>query len=86
VNGKTHLFIDGLGLRERIRFAVDPGSTAIDALGIRKPDPDPIEAGVPIPTTYLLDRNGIVRFADERVDYHRWLDSDFLREALASLP
>ena len=85
MNDKTHRFIDGLGLRERVRFAVDPGSAAIDILGIRKEDPEPIESGVPIPATYLLDREGVVRFVDERVDYHLWLDSDFVREALASV-
>jgi len=85
VNDKTLRFIDGLGLRERVRFLMDPSSAAIDVLGLRKPEPEPIEAGVPIPATYLLDRDGIVRFADVRTDYHLWLDSDFVREALASI-
>jgi hypothetical protein len=42
VNDKTLRFIDGLGLRERIHFAVDPGSRAIDALRIRRENPEPI--------------------------------------------
>ena len=85
VNDKTYRFIDGLGLRDRVRFAIDPGSTAIDTLGIRLQDPEPMEAGVPVPATYLLDRDGVLRFADERVDYHLWVDSDFVRDALASV-
>jgi len=86
VNDKTLRFIDGLGLRERVVFAVDPGSVAIDALGLRKEAPEPIEAGVPHPTTYLLDRDGIVRFVDVRRDFHIWLDPQVVREALARLP
>ena len=85
VNDKTLRFIDGLGLRERVRFAMDPSSAAIELLGLRKPAPEPIEAGVPIPATYLLDRDGVVRFADVRTDYHVWLDSNFVRDALASI-
>ena len=86
VNEKTLRFIDGLGLRERITFAEDPGSRAIDALQIRLEDPEEIEAGVPHPTTYLLDRDGVVRFVDVRRDYHIWLDPSLVREALAEVP
>lgn len=85
INGKTLRFIDSLGLRERITFAVDSHSEDIDRLGIRKQDPEPIEAGVPHPTTYLLDREGVVRFADVRRDYHIWLDPSVIQGALARL-
>ena len=85
LNDKSRVFIDGLGLRNRVRFAVDPGSAAIDRLGLRRPDPKPMERGVPHPATYLLDRHGVVRFVDVRTDYHLWLDSSFLREALAGV-
>jgi len=85
VNDRSLVFVDEYGLRERIHFWVDPGSDGIDQLGIRRPDPEPIEAGVPHPTTLLLDRNGIVRFVDVREDYHIWLDPSVLREALAEL-
>jgi hypothetical protein len=79
-------FIDELGLRQRIRFAVDPNSAAIDALGLRKQDPEPIEAGVPHPTTYLLDREGVIRFVDVRRDFHIWLDPQLVAETLARVP
>jgi peroxiredoxin len=86
VNDKTVRFIDGLGMRDRVRFLVDDGSAAIDALGLRLENPEPIEAGVPHPTTYLLDREGRVRFADVRRDFHIWLDASVLTTALASIP
>jgi peroxiredoxin len=86
INEKTLRFIDGLGLRERVHFAVDPHSRAIDTLHIRLADAEEIEAGVPHPTTYLLDREGVVRFVDVRRDYHMWLDPTLIREALAELP
>jgi len=86
VNDKTLRFVDELRLRDRVRFLVDDDSSAIDQLGIRKPDPEPIERGVPHPTTYLLDRDGRIEFSDVRVDYHRWLDPALLRDALQSIP
>ncbi|MCA9509650.1 MAG: hypothetical protein R3E88_01650 [Myxococcota bacterium] len=85
VDDKALRFIDGMGLRDRIEFAVDPGSRAIDALGLRLATPEPIEEGVPHPTTYLLDADGVVRFADVRRDYHVWIDAAHLRERLAEI-
>ena len=84
-NARSHRFIDEYGLRGRIHFWRDPDSRAIDALGLRRPNPEPIEAGVPHPTTLLLDESGIVRFADVREDYHVWLDPALVREAAAKL-
>ena len=86
VNDKTLRFVDELRLRDRVRFLVDDDSSAIDQLGIRKPDPEPIERGVPHPTTYLLDTDGRIEFSDVRVDYHRWLDPALLTDALQSIP
>ena len=85
MNPKTLRFVDGLGIRERVRFLVDPRSEAIDALGIRLEGGEEIEAGVPHPATYLIDREGIVRFVDERIDFQLWLDSTYVRESLAAL-
>jgi hypothetical protein len=55
-------------------------------LRIRLENPEEIEAGVPHPTTYLLDREGVVRFVDVRRDYQMWLDPTLVREALAEVP
>jgi hypothetical protein len=85
INAKTLRFIDSLGLRQRVHFGVDPGSAAIDRLGIRLENPELIEAGVPHPTTLLLDAGGVVRFVDVRRDYHAWLDPALLEDALAAL-
>jgi peroxiredoxin len=86
INAKTLRFVDELGLHRQVRFLRDDGSAAIDQLGLRKEDTEPIEEGVPHPATYVLDRNGIVRFADVRTDYHVWLEPDLLVDALASIP
>ncbi len=85
VNDKALRFIDGMGLRERIVFAIDPSSRAIDRLGLRRENAEPMEAGVPHPSTYVLDRDGVVRFADFRRDYHHWLDPERLVVALQGL-
>ena len=84
-NARSLRFVDDYGLRGRIHFWADPESRAIDALGLRRPQPEAIEEGVPHPTTLLLDRDGIVRFADVREDFHLWLDPAVVREALAQL-
>ena len=83
VNEKTRRFIDENGLRERVRFAADAGSQAIDQLALRLQDPAPMEAGVPHPATYVLDRDGVVRFVDVRADYQIWLDPQLILDALA---
>ena len=86
VNAKTLRFLDELGFRDHMRFARDERSAAIDALGLRKQNPEAIEAGVPHPATYLLDRDGVVRFVDVRVDFQVWVDPAEILAALAKLP
>jgi len=86
VNAKTRHFVDELGLRDRIRFLVDPESATIDALGIRLDTPEPIERGVPLPSTYVLDREGKVVFADVRRDFHTWISSRIVIAALYQVP
>jgi peroxiredoxin len=85
-NDKSTRFVESFGMRDRILFAVDPGSQAVDQLGVRREDPEAIEEGVPHPATFLIDRGGVVRFADVREDFHVWVDSEFLREALDAIP
>jgi peroxiredoxin len=83
---KTRQFIRAHALDERVIFALDPGSRAIDRLGLRRPDPDAMEAGVPHPATYVLDRDGVVRFADVRENFHFWLAPELPLQALAGIP
>ena len=85
INDRTHCFIDEGRLRDRIHFLADPDSAAMTRLGIRKADPEPIEQGVPHPATYLADRDGVIRFADVREDFHIWLDPEVLVQELALL-
>jgi peroxiredoxin len=86
VNAKTLRFFDEAGLHGRVLLAVDVGSRSIDRLGIRRPDPGPMEEGVPHPTTLLLDRQGVVRMLDLREDFHIWIDPQTIVTALQQLP
>ncbi len=86
INDKTRRFIEEAGLRERVRFLKDAGSRVISSYGLLLGDPEPMEAGVPHPATYLIDREGRVRLVDVREDFHIWLDPAPIRAALASLP
>jgi len=83
INERSRLFIDELGLADRILFLADPKSELIRTLGILKQDPENIEQGVPHPTTLVLDALGTIRFVDVREDFHFWLDPAAVREALA---
>lgn len=85
INARTRVFIDELGLAERILFLADPKSQLIRDLGILKPDPELIEKGVPHPTTLILDRRGRVQFVDVRENYHFWLDPKAMDDVLARL-
>jgi peroxiredoxin len=85
INDRTRVFIDELGLANRILFLSDPKSQLIRDLGVLKANPEPIEKGVPHPMTLLLDRAGKIRFIDVRTDYHIWLDPSVILEAAASL-
>ena len=85
INAKTLRFIDEGQLRERVYFISDPDGRLIADLGLAKEDPEPIEAGVAHPATYLIDRDGRVRFADVRRDYHIWIDPNAIAAALARI-
>ena len=85
INERTRIFIDELGLAQRILFLSDPKSKLIRDLGILKENPESIEKGVPHPTTLVLDEKGVVEFVDIREDFHFWLDPAALEEVLARL-
>jgi peroxiredoxin len=85
INDRARAFVDELGLADRVLFAADPKRRLIRWLGILKDDPEPVEKGVPHPTTLLLDRQGKIRFVDVRTDYHIWLDPRAIQAALADL-
>jgi peroxiredoxin len=85
INDRSRVFIDELGLADRILFLSDPKSQLIQDLGILKQSPESIEIGVPHPTTLVLDKTGIIRFVDVRENYHFWLDPAAMTDVLARL-
>lgn len=85
INDRARAFIAELGLASRVLFLADPKSQLIRELGILNTDPEPIEMGVPHPTTVVLDRTGVVQFVDVREDFHFWLDPEAVRGVLARL-
>jgi peroxiredoxin len=85
INERSRIFIDELGLADRILFLADPKSQLIRDLGILKEDPEDIELGVPHPTTLVLDKEGVVQFVDVRENYHFWLDPAAMSDVLVRL-
>jgi peroxiredoxin len=82
INERSRVFIDELGLAERILFLADPKSQLIRDLGILKENPENIEKGVPHPTTLVLDKSGTIRFVDVRENFHFWLDPAAVADVL----
>lgn len=82
VSERTRRLVDEFGLRDSVLFLADEKSAFIRQLGVLKSEPEMIEEGVPVPTTVLLDRDGVVRFVDVRDDYHEWLDPKVVLAAL----
>ena len=85
INERSRVFIDELGLANRILFLSDPKSRLISDLGILKANAESIEVGVPHPTTLILDRDGIIQFVDVRENYHFWLDPEAMTDVLVRL-
>ncbi len=67
-------------------FLVDADHRVIDQFGVYNDEfHEAIEQGVAHPTTYLLDRDGIIRFKDSRKDFHVWLAAASLKEPLGRI-
>ena len=63
-------------------FLSDPGSRVIDRYGLRNPDDD---RGIPHPTTFVLDRHGVVRWKFVETDYRVRPTNQMILEALARI-
>ncbi|GBD33627.1 hypothetical protein HRbin33_02622 [bacterium HR33] len=63
-------------------FLSDPGHRVIDRYGLLNPD-DP--RGIPHPTTYVIDKQGIVRWKFTEVDYKIRPTNQMILEALRSI-
>lgn len=66
-------------------FLADPELTITDSFGLRNLNTavrPPGLPGLPIPTTLMIDSNGIVRWKDQSADYMQRSDPDYVRAAL----
>ena len=84
-NDRSRAFVDEGNMRDQIFFSVDRSSNLIRRFGIGNDAAEPIENGVPHPTTIIVDREGIMRFIDIRQDFHIWLDPQTLVAELAKI-
>ncbi len=67
-------------------FLADPELVVTDQFGLRNLNTavrPPGLSGLPIPTTLMLDAEGVVRWKDQSADYMQRSDPDFVRDALA---
>jgi peroxiredoxin len=67
-------------------FLADPTLVVTDKFGLRNLNTavrPPGLPGLPIPTTLMLDANGVVRWKDQSADYMQRSDPGFVRAALA---
>lgn len=60
----------------------DPGHRVIDRYGLLNPDD---RRGIPHPTTFVLDRNGVVRWRFTEVNYRTRPTNQDILKALAGL-
>lgn len=63
-------------------FLSDPGSQVIGRYGLRNADDD---RGIPHPTTFVLDRDGVVRWKFVETDYRVRPTNEMILEALARI-
>jgi peroxiredoxin len=69
------------GVRPDFTFLSDPGHRVIDRYGLLNPNGQ----GWPHPTTYVIDRKGVVRWKDTEVNYKRRPTNQMILAALAKL-
>jgi len=67
------------GVPATFTFLSDPGHKVIDRYGLLNPNGQ----GWPHPTTYIIDRSGVVRWKVIDVDYNIRPSNQTIREALA---
>jgi peroxiredoxin len=64
-------------------FLSDPGHLVINRYGLLNPD-DP--RGIPQPTTYVIDRQGVVRWKFTEVNYRIRPTNAMILDALKAIP
>jgi peroxiredoxin len=70
------------GRRPDYQFLSDPGHRVIDRYGLLNPDD---QRGIPHPTTYVIDRQGVVRWKFTEVNYKIRPTNDMILGALRGL-
>jgi peroxiredoxin len=70
------------GRRPEFVFLSDPGHRVINRYGLLNPD-DP--RGIPHPTTYVIDRQGVVRWKFTEVNYKIRPSNAMILEALEAI-
>jgi peroxiredoxin len=69
------------GAHLKLRLLSDPDHSVIDRYGILNPD----SRGLPHPATYVIDKEGIVRWRSVNVDYRFRPKAEEVLKALQSL-
>jgi len=69
------------GVRPDFTFLSDPGHRVIDRYGLLNPNGQ----GWPHPTTYVIDRKGVVRWKDTEVNYKIRPTNQMILAALTKL-
>ena len=67
-----------------ITLLSDPGAAVINRYGLFNQD-DPRGRAIPHPTTYVIDRDGVVRWKMTEVNYRIRPENDDILAALAEL-
>jgi len=73
------------GVKADFTFLSDPGHRVIDRYGLLNPDAGAHE-GIPHPTTYVIDRQGVVRWKFTEVNYKVRPTNQMILDALDRLP
>jgi peroxiredoxin len=73
--------VSGEGAHPNIVLLSDPGHKVIDRYGLLNPQ----SRGLPHPATFVIDKDGIVRWRVVDVDYRERPDNDQILKALRSL-
>jgi peroxiredoxin len=71
------------GVRPDFLFLSDPGHRVIDRYGLLNPND---QRGIPHPTTYVIDTQGIVRWKFTEVNYRIRPTNEMILEALRGVP
>jgi peroxiredoxin len=69
------------GVKPTFTFLSDPGHKVIDRYGLLNPN----GRGWPHPTTYIIDRKGVVRWKVTDVNYHIRPTNQTIRDVLAKV-